>query len=256
MKKTILILLFMATIFPFVYGVNLGENYLSTKIVLSPIKEATVSSLVDSFIDRYNFKVGEEFTKGDILVQLDNRLYKQSKIKADADFTATEAAYSYSDSIYKHDIKLCQKDAIGSQELEKSKLDTITEFGKKEQAKANLTISEIKLDACSIKAPFSGRIIVKDLNEYDFVRTGQPILQIIDDNKLLAVMHLASSDFKKYKLGKKLKFKIDETQENITGSVYEIAGSINPGSRSFELKALIDNKDKKLRAGMSGVLVY
>jgi multidrug efflux pump subunit AcrA (membrane-fusion protein) len=66
-------------------------------------------------------------------------------------------------------------------------------------------------------------------------------------------MHFPSKEKNKIKEGMPLKFKIDETGKTYTGKVYEISGDIDPGSRTFQVKALIDNKAKKLSAGMSGV---
>ncbi len=232
-----------------------ANDYLDTKIVLFPIQKATVSSLTDSFINSFHFKEGQEFKKGDILVELDNNLYKQTSVKAKAELTGAEASYKYTDSIYKYNIKLYKQEAIGSQELEKSKLDKTEAFSNYQQAKANMIISDIKLNSCSIKAPFSGRITTKELDEYDYVRTGQPILQIINDHQLLAVMHLPSSHLNKIKLGMEIKFKIDETDSECSGKIYEIAGSINPSSRTVEVKTVIDNKNRKLLAGMSGKLL-
>ncbi len=230
-------------------------DYLDTKIVLFPIQETTVASLVDSFIETICFKEGVEFKKGDTLVKLDKSLYRQAYNVAKSRLTGAEAAFKYAENIYKHNIELYKKNAIGSQELEKSEMDKIEALSNLEQAKANLTISEIKLNSCSVKAPFSGRAIVKELNEYDYVRTGQPILHIINDNQLLAAMNLSSSKLNKVKLGMSIELKIDETGTKCTGRVYEIAGSINPSSRTFEVKVVIDNKDKKLLAGMSGKLL-
>ena len=34
-----------------------------------------------------------------------------------------------------------------------------------------------------------------------------------------------------------------------------ISGEIDPGSRTFEIKVLLDNRDRKLAAGMSGKLM-
>ena len=232
-----------------------SNEYMDTKIVLFPIQESTVSSLVDSFIYSFNFKEGQEFQKGDILVKLDKKLYQQFCNKTKAELSGASASYKYAESIYKYNIILFQKNAISSQELEKSELDKIQAYSNYQQAKANMFISDLKLKSCSIKAPFAGRITNKEINEYDYVRTGQPILKIINDNQLLAIMNLPSSYLNKIKHGMEIKFKIDETGNDCIGKIYEIAGSINPSSRTFEIKAIIDNKDRKLLAGMSGKLM-
>ena len=52
-----------------------------------------------------------------------------------------------------------------------------------------------------------------------------------------------------------MKIKIDETGTCHEGEVYKISGVIDPGSRTFEIKALLDNRNGVLSAGMSGALV-
>ena len=39
------------------------------------------------------------------------------------------------------------------------------------------------------------------------------------------------------------------------GKIYKISGVIDPGSRTFEIKVLLDNSKGTLAAGMSGVLL-
>jgi len=93
------------------------------------------------------------------------------------------------------------------------------------------------------------------VQDFEYVRTSQPIMEIIDDHQLLAVMYLPSIRKKDMKLGTDMMFRIDETGTTHSGRVYEIAGQIDARSRTFEVKALIDNHNRKLTAGMSGVLV-
>ena len=236
------------------FAFTANADYLNDKIVLFPIHKAELSSIVDSTIEKYNFKEGENFKKGDVLVELDSNLYKQLFLRAKADLLRTQEAYKYTDKIYKHNQTLYKKDAVGEQELEESKLNMIKALADYEQAKANYQIASVKLNSCEIKAPFPGRIISKVENEFDYVREGQPIVEIADDSELLAVMNIPSDMMENIHTGDKLNFSIDELKCSVDGKVYSVSGSINPGSRTFEIKAVIDNSSKKLRIGMSGKL--
>jgi len=122
-------------------------------------------------------------------------------------------------------------------------------------AKASMNMSQIRLDDCTIKAPFSGRLTEKLVNEHEFVGTGTPIMEIINDSELLAIMYLPSDDIKKIKKDSTMLFIIDETGTKHEGKVYEISGYVYSGSRTFEIKAVIDNKDRELFSGMSGSLL-
>ena len=87
------------------------------------------------------------------------------------------------------------------------------------------------------------------------MRASQQVINIIDDYQLLAVMHLPSSEINKVAIGKKMRVWIDETRTEHEGTINVISGEIDPGSRTFEIKVLLDNRARKLAAGMSGKLM-
>lgn len=231
-----------------------AADYLNEKAVLFSLKKAELAPIVDSTIKKFNFKVGESFKKGAVLALLDDSLYRQLYIKAKADTLKAEEAGKYTKDIYEYNKSLFKKGAIGEQELNESKLNMVSALSAREQAKANFKIAEIRLNSCVIKAPFAGRVISRLKNEHDYVREGQPIIEVADDNNVLAAINLPSELIQKVRIGMKLDFSIDELGTVYSGTAYSISGSINPGSRTFELKAIIKN-DGKLRIGMSGLLI-
>ncbi len=119
---------------------------------------------------------------------------------------------------------------------------------------ANMKLADLELKACRMKAPFSGRLIKKLVQEHEFIRVGQPLMKIIDDNRLLAVMHLPSKLKNKIRIGQKMQVKVDETGVLIPALYMKYPGEVDPSNRTFEIKVLIDNNARKLAAGMSGSL--
>lgn len=210
------------------------------KVVLFPFKRAIISAIINTSVKEYLFKEGESFSEGDIIVKLDDAIYNHRFIKA-------KTYSTFATKVYQNNLNLAEKGGIGQYELEKSKFEN-------EAAEAEMKIAQIELDACTIKAPFSGSLVKKIAREYEFVRIGQPVVEIINDYQLLAVMHLPSTQRESVRKGQKIQFRIDETGTFSTGKIYEISAEIDPRSRTFELKILIDNKDRKLSAGMSGVM--
>lgn len=226
-----------------------------SSIVLFPIKKATISALIDSDLKKYLYKEGEIFLQNDILVQMDDGLYQQYYNLSKSDLDKANTAHNFASKIYEQNLDMYKKNGLSLQELEKSKMDYELARSELEQAKANLKVAEIKLSFCTIQSPFSGRVTKKLKNEHEYVRTGEPVIEVIDDKELLAVMNLPSSDFSNIKVGQKKDFYIDELKKTYSGKVYEVAGDINPGSRTFEVKVLIDNSKHELIAGMSGHLI-
>ena len=227
----------------------------SVKVIVFPLQSAVVASMVDAVVGKYNFKEGEIFNQYQPICMLDARRYQQIYNKAQAAVDETIIECKYSEDRFKRNDELYKKGIIGEDELEKSRLDQSISHTKRKNATADMTMAKLNLDACKIIAPFTGRLVRQVVHEHEFVRSGQPILTIINDTKLLAVMHLPSKLKNSVMLGQQFKVKIDETGRLYTGLVYEIAGDIDPGSRTFSVKLLIDNRQRLLAAGMSGVLI-
>jgi membrane fusion protein, multidrug efflux system len=208
------------------------------RVVLFPFKRTAISSTVNSTVKDYKLKVGDTFSKGDVILQLDNTIYLQKYIVAEANSLFASKAYN-------NNVELAQKGGIGQYVLAKSQFE-------QKAAKAEMEIAKSELNACTIIAPFNGRLVKKITAEHEFVKIGQPIIELIDDYQLLAVMHLPSNQ--KISKGQEIKFKIDETSTIHSGKVYEIPGEIDHRSRTYEIKVLIDNKKRQLSTGMSAVV--
>ncbi len=230
-------------------------NELTVKAVLFPFRQAVISAEVDSSVKGYFFEEGEIFKQGDVIAKLDDRAYMQKLERAKAAKLEAESGVQFSDKSYQRNMDMYKKGIQGMQELEKSELDKDVSVSKLNFAVANMKMAELDLNACKLTAPFGGRLVKKQVQEHEFIRVGQPIFSVIDDNQLLAVMHLPSEDITTVKLGMKMKIVVDETKTEHEGTIHTISGEIEPGSRTFEIKVLLNNKNHQLTAGMSGKLL-
>ncbi len=210
--------------------------------VLLPSKRVVLSARVDSVVKKQHFKEGEKFDKGDVLVELDSDFYKQLLKRA-------EAEHAYYKKEASRNKGLLEDDAVGEADYAKSVL-------MRESSAANLAIARMNFERCVIRAPFAGRVAKRMAKEFEFVRTSQPLLEIIDDRTLLAVVHLPAELRGKVEIGSKAIVTLDGTGKKLHGVVREVSAEIDPASRSFSAKIAIDNKDSKLTAGMSGTVAF
>lgn len=245
----------LIVIFGVVLHVQGDDKYdLLVKVVIFPFRQAVIPALAESRVMKYYFYEGEKFPAGKILAQLDKTVYKQRLLKIEAGLKEAKAGLTFASKNAKRAKDLFDKGVHGHTEMEKAALEAEIAEAKYLSAKASYIVAKRELALCDIVAPFNGRLVERLVNEYEYVRTGQPLMKIIDDNQLLAVMHLPSSEKNNTKLGQAMKIKIDETKTSHQGKIYKISGVIDPGSRTFEIKVLLDNKKGLLSAGMSGVL--
>jgi len=236
-------------------GYKQNEDAFPIKIVLFPIKKAVISAKIDANVEQYKVKEGEAFRQGDVIATLEPSYYQQLFNRAEAQWKEKDSALKFAVTNAARNEDLFAKGVLGSKELEQGRLERETAEAQMQFAKANMEMAKLNLNDCKIIAPYDGRLSKRQVQEFEYVRTSQPIMEIIDDHQLLAVMYLPSSRKKDIKLGTDMEFRIDETGTTHSGRVYEIAGQIDARSRTFEVKTLIDNHNRTLTAGMSGVLI-
>lgn len=233
----------------------LGATATEVRTVLFPLRQSILSSRVDGIIEKHNFREGEAFRQGDVLIELDDTMIKLRLLRARSAERETAAALDYSrkNLVVAEDLKT--KGIQGQQELDRARFEVAAAEARMVGAEAALKMSEQELADCRLIAPFAGRVVRRMVQEHEYVRTGQQMLQIIDDHQLLAALHLDSTMRHRVKLGEKRRIKVDETGAVLTGKIVEISGDVDSGSRTFEIKISIDNADGALSAGMSGVLL-
>jgi len=237
---------------------NAAEYNLGVKVVITPSKRAILSSRIFSTINKFHFKEGESFKKNDLLAELDDKYYLESLNKANSAFLAAENEVQFASKNFKQGQRLFDNNNLSELELEQRRFEKTKAEITQTQMVSDLEIARFNYESCKITAPFAGRVvmhIVKEFEDLSSARTGKQVIEIINDHILKATMFLPSSQFNKVKLGDKLMIKIEETGKVYSAKVLEKAAEMDALSRTFELRAELDNSSKELRAGMVGTLV-
>ncbi len=225
------------------------------RTVLFPLRHAVLSSQVESSINRHQHQEGEAFQEGDVLIQFDDSAIRQHLLRSQASTREAEAGLEYARKNRETVADLFKKGIQGQQELDRANLEVEVAEARLLGMQAAQKLNEKELADCTIRAPFSGRVVRKLAQEHEFVRVGQQVLQILDDKTLLAALHVDSALRNQVKLGETRRIRIDETGTVHTGKITQISAEVDSGSRTFEIKISIDNTDGRLAAGMSGVLL-
>ena len=228
---------------------------LPVKVVLFPIREATLSTMIDGLIARCHFRAGQRFKKGDVLFSIDDRRYRNELNRADSQIREAALGVRFAKQKLDDNERLFKSDLQSELELQKSRFDFDVAKEREQTAKVNRDYAALLLQFCVVRAPFDGSVEKLLTREFEMVRSGQPVLSIIDDNQLLAVLNLPSASLPKMKIGLSVTIKITENGKIVTGDVYEISSRADHRSETFEIKVRIENRNHEFKAGMSGILV-
>ena len=228
---------------------------LPVKVVLFPFREATLSTQIDGVIAKYNFRGGERFKKSDVLLTLDDQKNRNELRRAESLLRETELNVNFTKQKLADNERLYKNDLQSEIEVVRSRFDYSVAVERQQAAMINRDDAALHLLFCTIRAPFDGSVEKLLTREFETVRSAQPVLSIIDDNQLLAVMNLPSTQLTSVYIGMPATVRIMENGKTVTGDIYEIASRADHRSETFEVKVRIDNRKHLLKAGMSGVLV-
>ena len=101
-------------------------------------------------------------------------------------------------------------------------------------------------------ADVAAKIVEVLKQEHEIVKAGEPLLKIIDDSFLFAVVNFPLKKVKP--TGAVLKLKL-ENDTIVNGKIYEISPQVNHRTGTLRLRILIDNAAGTLRAGMTGEVI-
>lgn len=121
------------------------------------------------------------------------------------------------------------------------------------QAEAGVAVARNNLIDTTMKAPFSGLITARFVDEGVQIYTAPKteILKLTDVSRVKIVVPVSERDFPKVKIGTPTESKMDALEGKIfQGRVTRIIPEINPISRNFNVEVEIPNPNLHLKSGM------
>lgn len=101
-----------------------------------------------------------------------------------------------------------------------------------------------------IKAPFSGYLESLNVDKGDYLNTGGICGSLIDSNPMLLVADIAEKEIADIEVGANAMARLISGNE-ILGKVSFIATSADKNTRTFRVEIQVDNKERKIRDGVS-----
>ncbi|WOO42968.1 efflux RND transporter periplasmic adaptor subunit [Rubellicoccus peritrichatus] len=106
-------------------------------------------------------------------------------------------------------------------------------------------------DRFTIKAPAGGIVIAKNVNEGDYVETGETLFKIVDLDRLWLFLDAYESDLPWLRYGQKVNFTVEAWPGEIfTGIIAFIEPELNRKTRTIGIRVNVENQDGRLKPGM------
>ncbi len=200
-----------------------------------------------------DFKSGGEFKKGDVLVQIDPRVYEANLVQAEANKDAGKATLAFAESQVARNKNLAKQGFTAKQRFDEL-------VSRRDEAKANLArldalVDQAKLDLehATIVAPFDGRVEREDVDEGTYLSVGSEIGRIFATDAVEVFVPLSDEeaallpdlwngkDESHPKLKATLFARYGGARYKWTGYVDRAAANIDTGTRTLNVVVRVDD---------------
>ena len=227
-----------------------------SKVVFYPIREAILASRIDGVVLENNLTLGQRFQAGEILVKLDDTRFRVELERVKALEKESLALSEFAKSALVNQEDLFKQNLLSELDFKKAKLDVETSAARLLAVRANRTEAENQLSYCLIRAPFQGRIEDIATRSFETLRAGQPLMRVIDDSKLKALMFVPVYLLDSMKVGTEVELYCTDTRKKVKGVISEIAPRADHRSGTIEMRAVVENAGGAITAGMVGEFYY
>ena len=196
-----------------------------------------ITSKVADRVVAIHFEEGKQVNKGEVLVELDSE-------EARADLAAAKAAERDSVSQYKRSQELFQTRALSEAQLDQLQATMLAN-------QARVAAAQSRVNDRRIVAPFNGRVGLRNVSLGGLVSPGGVITTLDDLSTVKLDFSVPEIFLSTLKAGLPIEAQSSAYPSAIfNGRVDSIDTRVDPTTRSIVVRALMDNRDSRLRPGM------
>jgi membrane fusion protein (multidrug efflux system) len=213
------------------------QGFISSIGTINAVQGVTVTPDIPGQVREIAFESGAAVAKGDLLVRLDTSA-------EESQLAAMEAQVGLARSNLAR-VRTLRTDGNVAQ----ADLDAAEAAVKQYEANANTIRATIEKK--TIRAPFAGRLGIRQINLGQYMDTGKPIVSLQSLAPVYADFSLPQQELAKLKTGLRVRLVSDTYPgQRFEGVLTAINPDLDAVTRSVGLQATFDNADERLRPGM------
>ena len=209
---------------------------------LVPVNRTQLAAGLSAMISRVNYRVGESVRQGEVLVEFDcaylqaqRKIYEARKRSGEINLQVKQ--------------RLLELNNVGAQELQLSQAELAA-------AEAELEAINVQLDKCQIRAPFTGTIVARSVQPYEYIAEGEAVMELQSRDELEVLLVAPSSWLDWLETGAEFTFEVEEIGQRFAGRVMRLGGRVDPVSQTILVFGELNETSPRLLPGMSGDISF
>ncbi len=210
-----------------------------------------ISTRIMGWVRKIHVDEGDLVKNGDRLISIDDSDLLAKRAQAEAAIVEAEAVLANAEKMAERFQKLYAEKSVSKQQLD----DVLTG---RDRAAAGLQAARamreevvVHLSYVEITAPISGIVARKMVEVGDMTNPGMPLLILQKNDRMKVVARLGEKHINSVKLGDVVTVDVTSlTAATFAVPIAEVIPTANPGSRTYDIEAYVDNPDGRLKSGM------
>ncbi len=216
------------------------ETWLPTLSTVGSLETSAgiqISNEVAGMVKAFHFKSGDKVTQGQLLVELDTSTDQ-------ADLDRLEAAQWLAKVKFDRVKQLIGKNLSSQSEYDEARALL-------EGARASVALQKALLEKKRIKAPFAGRLGIRQVSVGEYLAVGTAIVSLDALDLIHADFSLPERNLSSLAIDQTIRVRVQAYPDEVfEGVITAITPAIDIGTRSIKIRADLKNPKEKLQPGM------
>jgi RND family efflux transporter MFP subunit len=201
------------------------------------VEQSSIQAQVSATATNVNAQVGDQVTKGQVLVRLNNQDNAARLAQARANLASAQAQANQAELMVQRKKRLLDQGFIAKVEYEQSQVDYRAQLENTRAMQANVDIA-IKADQDGIiKSPINGVVTKRQVEPGQTVSIGQTLFEIINPNILEIQAKVPNDEQQLLQIGQAIEYRIQGNPNILNAKISRISPIADLNSRQIEFFA-------------------
>ena len=214
-------------------------------------QQAEVAAQVAGEITEILIDEGEAVEAGAVVLEIDPERRNLELDRTRARVEEARAALAEARRSLARTRSLAGQTFASKSQLDEAETAVATARARLHASEADLGVAARALRDASVTARFPGLIARRHVSRGEFVAVGQPLFELVSLDPIEVEFHLPEADSARVRVGIPVEVLVAPYPDEVfDATVTVISPTIDPRSRTLRVKALMQNRDGRLRPGL------
>lgn len=213
------------------------DNTLAAIGTIQAVNGVDITTEVGGLVHEIYFASGQAVEEGDVLIQLDDEIER-------ANLKSFKAQLRLAKINYDRDARLLRTNSISRTNFDKVEA-TLHDM------QAQVESTEATISQKQIKAPFAGRLGIRQVNVGEYISSGDEIVTLQALDELLIDFRVPEQYFPRLFVGQPLRFTVPAFGDRVfEATLSSINAKVDEATRNIEVQGSFTNIDQSIVPGM------